>query len=232
MTILTPTKDAGATTKPAPMVYAEPERIVDEEELGAPFADSGLNGAFVADMLSAMVAHERCGVHLYRSAEARANNPVLKAKYQEFGAQTHEHVEILEALISGLGGNPAYVSPMARAVEAMDANLLESTFLGSGSLDPMTAESSILDAVFIAETIDHANWETLEAMSEDLPAGATKDACAVAIARVREQEDEHFEWARSTRQRLVTLQAESELMATAGMKFEALVARVKGWFSN
>ena len=207
MTILTPTKDTGATTKPTPMVYAEPERIVDEQELAAPFADSGLNGAFVADLLSAMVAHERCGVHLYRSAEARAKSPALRAKYQEFGAQTLEHVEILEALIGGLGGNPAYVSPMARAVEAMDSNLLESTFLGSGSLDPMATESSILDAVFLAETIDHANWETLKAMSADLPAGATKHACVGAIARVEEQEDEHLKWAKATRARLVELQA-------------------------
>ncbi len=46
-----------------------------------------------------MLTHERCGRHLYRSCESRSNNPVLQAKYREFGEQTERHVEILEGLI-------------------------------------------------------------------------------------------------------------------------------------
>ena len=232
MATLTPTKDTGATTKEAPMIYAEIDRIVDDATLARPFEGSGLNGAFVADTLSAMLTHERCGVHLYRSAEARANNPILQAKYRQFGGQTLEHVEILEGLITQLGGNPSYVSPMARAVEATNSKNLEATFLGSGSLDPMTAETAILDAVFLAETIDHSNWRMLAALSRELPAGPMQDAFDEAVSRVEEQEDEHLEWAQSTRERLMSLQAKSDAFASAGMKAEELVSRVRNWLAT
>src|SRR3546814_13386017 len=78
----------------------------------------GANAAFVADLLSACLAHERCGTHLYRSVAGRTNNAILKAKYEEFGDETLRHVGILEELVASLGGNPSYVSPLARAVRS------------------------------------------------------------------------------------------------------------------
>src|SRR4051812_30533526 len=161
MTILFPTKDKGATTKPATMVYAEPTQLVTDDMLRDQLPDLGMNTAFVADILSAMLTHERCGRHLYRSVEGRTNNPVLQAKYREFGQETERHAEILEQLIAQMGGNPSYVSPAARAVEGMDSKLVESTFMLSGSVDLMTAEMAMLDAVFLAESADHANWKAL-----------------------------------------------------------------------
>ena len=163
------------TTKRAPMVYAEPERVVDEQELAAPFADTGLNGAFVADLF-AMVAHERCGVHLYRSAEGRANDPELKGEVSRVRRPNPRTRRDSRSAHRRPRWQPGVRESNGKhAVEAMDSNLLESTFLGRGSLDPMTAELSILSTIFLAETIDHANWETLKAMSDDLPVGATKD---------------------------------------------------------
>ena len=70
-----------------------------------------------------MLAHERCGTHLYRSVAGRTNNPVLQAQYEEFGDETERHVEILEELVTAAGGNPNYVSPAARATEGTDAKL-------------------------------------------------------------------------------------------------------------
>ena len=231
MPVLTPTKDTGATTKPNIWLQVEPGLAVTDELLAEPFEGTGLNGAFVSDMLSAMVTHERCGVHLYRTAETRSNNPILRAKYQEFGEETLRHVEILEGLIAGMGGNPSYVSPMARAMEAMDAKMLEATFLGTGALDVMTAETAMLDAVFLAETICHSNWRTLKSLAGQLPEGDFRDQCDNAIAEVEEQEDEHLEWAQTTKERLVTLQAKSAILANVGEKAEELVARVRNWLS-
>src|SRR5437868_5692978 len=99
MATLTPTKEKGATTKPLQMVYVEEPQQTTDEELDALFAGTGLNGAFIADVLSSMLTHERCGRHLYRAVEGRTNNPVLRAKYREFGRETERHVEILEQLI-------------------------------------------------------------------------------------------------------------------------------------
>jgi hypothetical protein len=108
----------------------------DEDE--AFLANTGLNGPFVADLLSDMLAHERCGAQLYRSVADRTNNPILKQRYKHFGNETVEHVENLEGLIAGLGGDPGYISPAARVTEKAGIGLLESTFLLAGSVDLMS----------------------------------------------------------------------------------------------
>ena len=61
----------------------------------------------------------------------------------------------------------------------------------------------MLDAVFLAETIDHANWTTFGALTELLPDGALRSAFEAAVGEVEAQEDEHLGWAKETRQRLV-----------------------------
>jgi len=229
MTILFPTKDKGATTKPQTMVYAEPTQLVTDDMLREQLPDLGLNTAFVADILSAMLTHERCGRHLYRSVEGRTNNPVLQAKYREFGQETERHAEILEQLIAQMGANPNYVSPAARAVEGMDSKLVESTFMLSGSVYLMTAEMAMLDAVFLAESADHANWKALGAIAEQLPAGAMRDSVQAAVGEVEQQEDRHLEWASETKLKLVKLQAGSKTMTQMGAKMEQIVAGIKEW---
>src|SRR3954462_6621900 len=128
MTTLTPTKDKGATAKPAELLYVDPVGQTSDDALRSQMNLEGMNTAFIADLLSGMLTHERCGTHLYRSVSARSNNPLLKQKYEHFGEETARHVEILEQLISESGGNPNYVSPTARVVEGMNSKLLESTF--------------------------------------------------------------------------------------------------------
>jgi len=232
MAILTPTKATGGAGQPLPALYVEPERQVTPAMLEALLPGSGLNTAFVADRLSAILTHERCGRHLYRSCEGRSNNPILTAKYKEFGAETERHVEILECLIEATGGNPSYVSPQARAVEAMDSNLLEAPFMIAGSVDFMTAEMTMLDAVFVAESVDHANWKALAQLTSQLPPGELRDVFQNAVDEVEQQEDEHLSWAQQTRERLVMLQARSDVLANVGEKAEELLARVRNWLSE
>jgi len=232
MTILTPTKARGATTKPVPDLYVEDAQLTTDAELDAMFEGTGFNGAFMADLLSAMLTHERCGRHLYRSVAGRTNNPVLRAKYEEFGEETERHVQILEEIVTQAGGNPAYVSPMARATEGMDSRLLESTFMLRGSLDVMTAEMAMLDAVFLAESADHANWSMLAELVPHLPDGPLRETFERAVAEVEDQEDEHLGWARDTKARLVSMQARSPLGSVVAAKAEELVVRVREWFSD
>jgi rubrerythrin len=232
MTILTPTKDNGAKTRTNGVVYAEAACTVDDESLSSVLADSGLNGLFIADLLSAALAHERCGRHLYRSVAERTHNPMLESKYQEFGRETERHAEILERLIVAIGGDPGYVSPMARAVEGTDAQLLQSTFLLSGGLDPMTQEMAMLGAVFIAESVDHSHWEVLGKLAQEIPEGDMRTAFHDAVNEVEPEEDEHLAWARDTKARMTMLQAKSSLAATAAMKVEEMTATIKDWFRS
>jgi rubrerythrin len=203
MTTLTPTKNNGATSKSIGVLYIEPDLQVTDAMLIEQMDAAGLNTAALADVLSAVLTHERCGRHLYRSCAQRAAQADLQAKFEEFGKETERHVEIVEALITQSGGNPNYVSPNARAVEGTDSKLLESTFLLAGSVDPLTAELALVDAVFIAESVDHANWKLIAKLTEQLPEGELRDAFRVAVDEVETQEDEHLAWAMNAKEQLI-----------------------------
>ena len=114
MPVLTPTKADGATAKPNQVLYVDPACQVTDDMLAEQISVGGMNASVVADLLSGMLAHERCGVHPHRTVAARSNNPMLKRRYEEFGEETLHHVEVLEQLITTLGGNPNYVSPNAK----------------------------------------------------------------------------------------------------------------------
>jgi len=232
MPTLTPTLETGGKSKPSDVVRVDPRAAIDGDALAPGLAQTGLNAGFIADLLSGMLTHERCGVHLYRSVAERTNNPMLKRKYEEFGKETLEHVTIFEGLITRSGGDPNYVSPAARAVQGSDTKLLESTFMLGGSVDVMTQEMVLLDAVLMAEAMCHANWEVLAQLAEQLPDGDVKDEFLAAVGKVEEQEREHEGWARSMKGRMVVLQAKSESMAKVGTAAEQVVETVKGWFSS
>lgn len=229
MAILTPTKDEGATAKPSAVVYVDPTAQVDDDALAAQMSVGDLNAPFLADLLSAFLAHERCGRHLYRSVAGRTKNPMLKRKYEEFGSETEQHVAILAETVAAMGGNPNYVSPAARATEKADVGLIESTFLLEGSGDLMTAELVMVEAVMLAEAKDHANWQTLGKLAEDVPKGPVRDALDKATAQVLPQEDEHLQWACETRARVVLLQAKSPMASSVAGKAEEMVAKIQDW---
>jgi rubrerythrin len=232
MPTLTPTAPVGARSAAQGMTAVDPARQFTEGERQQFLDGTGLNGPFVADLLSDMLTHLRCGAHLYRSVATRTNNPVLKRQYEHFGEETVEHVDILETLISQLGGDPMYVSPAARATEKADSALVESTFLLAGSVDIMTQELVMLDAVMLAEAKDHANWSGLGKLVDTFPEGEVRDHVGRAVGQVEPQEDEHLGWAQDMRSKMIALQVQSGLMATAGAKAEEMVARVKGWFGS
>lgn len=123
-----------------------------------------------------------------------------------------------------------YVSPAGRATEKSGIGLLESTFLLAGSVDLMTQELVMLDAVLLAEAKDHANWSCLAAMVEDLPGGDERDALQLAVDDVEVQEDEHLQWARDMRCSMISLQSRSGPTSTLPMKAEEIVSRIKGLF--
>jgi hypothetical protein len=227
---LTPTAHTGARTKLLPMVSAAPERLVTDDILGEETPDLGANPPFVVDFLSAVLAHERCGRHLYRSVAARSLNPVMVTRYQALGEETERHALLLEDVLLAMGGDPQYVSPAARATEAIDTKLRESTYLLSGSVDLVTAEMLMLDAVVLAETLDHANWTALAHLVLELPPGAVRDRFDEVVAEVLAEEEEHLQWAHDTRLKMVTLQASAEGVTSSSGRSEELAARIRSWF--
>jgi rubrerythrin len=229
MATLVPTKNTGAVGKVNLVVYREPGQQVTDAMLEQQLVETGLNASFLADFLSGVLTHERCGRQLYRSCVARSADPELRSKYEEFGAQTERHVEILEQLITDAGGSPMYVGPTARAVLGSDTNLLESTFVLSGSVDLVTAELAMLDAVFLAESMDHANWTLLAQLAAQLDDTPWAEPLRAAVDEVLEQEAEHLTWATRTKAQLVTFLASSDGTATLSDSDAELVDHIQAW---
>lgn len=186
----------------------------------------GANPTFLADLLSAFLMHERCGAELYREVTERTKNPILKNKYEEFGRETKKHTEILARVIGELGGNPEYVSPSARGVEAQDKNLVQST-ISLQTDDLMAKEMAMLDAVFVAESVDHANWEAVSKIARQFEGHRLGDVLGRAAREVEPEEDKHLSWASSTREKLAMMQVKSSAMQTIGQKTEEMFARVQ-----
>jgi rubrerythrin len=184
----------------------------------------GFNGTFLADLLSACMMHETCGALVYQAVESRTKNPLLKSKYQEFGKETHRHAEILKQLIIEGGGEPTYISPTAETVQAQDTALLKATTSLQG-VDLLTLEVAMLDAVFVAEAVDHANWEALAKLSADMQGEGFAAALKRAVQEVEPQEDEHLTWAKETRMKLIRLLAHSTAAQAGTEKLEETVAR-------
>jgi rubrerythrin len=197
------TRAVGATAKPVGLLYVEPELQMADAGSGTALEQTGLDPARMADLMSACVAHERCGVHLYRSVAGRTTMDDLRAQYEHFGEETLEHVRILEELIAGAGGDPHYVSPSARATEKAAAGLLESTYMLEGSVDPMTAELAMVEAVVLAETKDHGNWQLLALLAAQMQPGDVRTQLEAAVDTVLAQEEEHSGWAAMARTRML-----------------------------
>lgn len=195
--IISVTKEVDGKTIPTAMTVVAPEQEQPIEALEEVAADAGVEGRALSDLLSAFVTHERDGVHLYRTVAARTSNDEWRKRYEEFGAETAEHVQIYEQLIEMLGGDPAYVSPSARMTTYRATKLLESALL-SGSVSPDALDLVDLEAVLIAEAKCHENWEFLGELAEMLPEGSTQDAILAAVEEVEDDEDKHLEWARTS----------------------------------
>jgi rubrerythrin len=193
------TKATGGSTKPAGVLYIEPERAAVDADSSTALGGTGLDAAFTADLLSACLAHERCGLHLYRSVASRTTLDSLRERYEQFGAETAEHIVRLEKVLSSAGGDPQYVSPSARATEQTAAALAQSTFLLTGSVDLVSAELAMLEAVMLAEAKDRANWELLARLCSHMSDGDVRSQLEAVAGEVLSEEEEHYTWARDAR---------------------------------
>jgi rubrerythrin len=187
--------------------FSPPECAMDADRLAGFLAGTGLDGRFMADLLSSCLMHEQCGLHLYRTAVSMTDTPSPTRKYKEFGAETEEHIRIFEELITACGGQPGYVSPMARLTEALDSKIHEAAIGLPDGADQAAFELAILEAVVLAETKCHADWSLIQQMTAGLPEGEARSAFQRAVDQVEQQEDEHVRWAKQTWEEMILSQA-------------------------
>jgi hypothetical protein len=226
------TKDTGATIKPGPMITAHPDQVVtDDAPALASFAsegDTGLNGPFVADLLSSCLAHENMGKNLFQMLGQTTANPALQAQYAHFRGDALTAVETYKTLITALGGNPHYASPAGRMTEGLDQKMIESFAAGGGSADPLTLDLKGVEAVLLASTMCVANTMLLSSLAEGLDEGSpVRTAMETAAAALLPVQEGHLSWAASMQRSMVLTQARSRFAQGAAAAVEGVAAKVK-----
>jgi len=79
----------------------------------------------ILDTLSAVYIHEHNGVQLYQQYSQQAKSEEIKQTWQSFGEQTRVHEQVAERCINALGGDPQYMSPVAKDVDKIDKTMLK-----------------------------------------------------------------------------------------------------------
>jgi len=226
MPTITPSPITGATIKPGPMVTVVPERETTDAELAGLAPDSGLNAPYVADLLSAFVAHERDGVAMYSTLGAMTKNPLLQGKYATFRKETEQTVGVYESLIESIGGSPQYVSPPSRLTMQMDGKLLEA-FQLAGSADELSLEMAGVQAVLAASALCLANAQIVVRLADEAAEGPAREALKGAVEPLLDGARRHLDWASETCQTMAVTQAKSRAAQTVGAAAEKAVGKVK-----
>ncbi|HWU87980.1 MAG TPA: ferritin-like domain-containing protein [Kofleriaceae bacterium] len=158
----------------------------------APVPHPSVVRAEVLDRLGARLAFERTGIQLYealiRKLDSNGAVPAgpSRAELEHLRDEEHRHLMLARGLILELGGDPTEPTQRARMQVTASAALWQLV------ADPRTTLADALDAIMIAELIDHESWEQLAtaiAPLADAQAQAqlheAERAEAVHLARVR-----------------------------------------------
>src|SRR5690606_32184796 len=92
---------------------------------------------------------------------------------------------------SALGIDPTEMTPGRQVVHHVGASLVSAMQMALAANDPPAAELVACDAVVLAETKDHANWELIGLTAKEL-SGEEARILQQAYDGVEDEEDEHL----------------------------------------
>lgn len=151
-----------------------------------------INTAQVNELLYQALETELGGVQVYQAALRCAINDDLNDEWTKYLGQTENHVRILQGVLQSRGLDPDTPSPGRDVVGHIGESLVKAIEMALGSAAPPEAAQIVAaECVVNAETKDHANWELLGRVAEQLKGdegNVLKDACA----QVEDEEDEHL----------------------------------------
>ena len=143
------------------------------------------------ELLLQSLTHERGGVLVYRTALECALNSQLRDEWESYLDQTANHVAILTRVCQSLGLDPGERTPGCDVVQDTGKALVLAMKKALASGNPTAAELVACEAVVLAETKDHANWELIGECAKALK-GDIGPVLSEAYAQVEVQEDEHL----------------------------------------
>ena len=106
---------------------------------------------------------------LYETALTCAVHPELKGEWQKYLEQTRTHVMVLEEVCQVMNIDPKQQTPGRQIVRSLAAALIKAMTTAKAAGDRHAAELVACEAVVLAETKDHLDWELLWSCSASAP---------------------------------------------------------------
>ncbi len=145
----------------------------------------------VRELLLQALEHERGGVLVYQTALECVVHESLREEWEKYLAQTATHVEALTEACMELGLDPDAMTPGRQIVRHNGSSLVVAMKMALAAEDRAAAELVACDAVVLAETKDHANWQLIGECARNLD-GPANAALLRAYEQVEDEEDEHL----------------------------------------
>jgi hypothetical protein len=145
----------------------------------------------VANLLYEALETELGGVEVYTTALQCALNKDLKDEWQEYLDQTRHHVEVVQGVMNALELDPEQETPGRKVVRHIGEALVQAMKMALDAGDPNAAQLVAAEAVVLAETKDHLNWELLGQVAKEAKSGVAKPL-KDAYDEVEDEEDEHL----------------------------------------
>jgi rubrerythrin len=150
-----------------------------------------VNDAQVTELLYQALETELGGVEVYKTAIKCTVNEDLRTEWQGYLEETENHVRIVNNIFSELDLDPATETTGRAIVRAKGKALIGAMETALADGDMTAAQLVAAECVVDAEIKDHANWELIGEIAQDL----TGDRARVlqdAFEQVEEEEDEHL----------------------------------------
>ncbi len=147
--------------------------------------------ATLEDLLYQALETEQGGITVYETAIECAVNEDLREEWQNYLEETRRHEQVLLGVLKSFGLDPLARPPSRDIVAAIGEALVASMRAALVKLTPEQAEIVACEAVVLAETKDHTNWELL---SHVVKKGRHEHLNALrdAVEAVEEEEDHHL----------------------------------------
>lgn len=143
------------------------------------------------ELILQSLEHEMGGVTVYETAVQCAVNDDLREEWEKYLDQTRTHVQILREICESMQIDAEEETTGRSVVRTVGTALVDAMKLASERGNQDAAQLVACEAVVLAETKDHLDWELLGKCAKKLKGPAAK-MLQQACEQVEDEEDEHL----------------------------------------
>jgi rubrerythrin len=147
--------------------------------------------AQVQELLYQALETELGGISIYETATQLAVNDDLREEWREYLEQTKTHRKVLLEVFEQLDLDPGKRTPGREVCAHIGKSLVEAMQKARKAGDAEAAELVATEAVVLAESKDHLNWELIGHVAEQVD-GDLKKVLQAAHEQVEDEEDHHL----------------------------------------